>query len=308
MTHEHPTWRRRTILRAAALALAVGGLVGVQAEASYAAPISPAPTPVLTGEPKAGNTVTINPGEWPEGTELHYEWILDGVTEPDANGPAWDLREQDVDVAFQVAVTGVKEGFDDTRVVSEPVVVLGEQQVLRPVPTIAGTARYGAPLVASVGAWDTGTTQAVQWLRGGTLIAGAISASYTPTLKDLGSPLAVRVTSTRPGYSKVVRTSRPTAAVALGTLAAGTVRIAGTPKVGRTLRSRVTGFDAGSTVAYRWLLGTKVVGTASSLRLTRKMVGKRVVLRAIATKSGYQPRTATSAPTARIRPAPKTRR
>lgn len=307
MTDENQTWRRRTILKAAALTLTVGGLVGIQAGPSYAAPISPAPTPVLTGEPKAGNNVFINPGEWPEQTTLSYEWILDGVKEPSANGPAWTLRQQDIDVVFQVAVTGTKEGFDDTRMVSEPVTILGEQQELRPVPTVAGTPRVGAPLTATTGTWDDGTTQALQWLRGSTPIAGATAASYAPTAKDVGSTLVLQVTSTRPGYSKVVRTSAPTGAVALGTLAAGTVRVAGKPQVGRALQARPSGFDAGTAVTYRWRIGTKVVGSRPSLKLTRKMAGKRVVLQATVTKAGYQPRTVTSAPV-KIKKAKKPRK
>lgn len=360
-----------------ALALAVGGLVGLQTGPSYAAPITPAPTPVLTGEPKAGNNIFINAGEWPEGTALSYEWLLDGVKEPGASGPAWTLRQQDIDVAFQVAVTGSKQGFDDTRAVSAPVTILGEQQTLRPVPTVAGTPRYGDRLDATIGAWDIGTTQAIQWLRGGTPILGATAASYTATVADVDAALSVRVTSTRPGYSKVVRTSEPTApvvpatmvagsvtvtgaprfgqslsarpsgwpadaalayqwlrrgtpvagatassyrlgladlgaplsvrvtaskpgftvasaasaataAVAPATFAAGKVRIVGKPKAGRTLRARASGLPAGTAVAYRWRVGSKVVGTKASLKLTRKMVGKRVVLQATATKAGYR--------------------
>lgn len=306
MTDENRTWRRRTILRVAALALVVGGLVGVPAGPSYAAPITPAPTPVLTGEPRVGATVIIDPGEWPEGTALSYEWILDGVTEPGANGPSWDLREQDLDVAFQAAVTGTLEGFDDTRVVSEPVTIIDEgQQVLQPVPTVAGTPRYGDPLTATIGTWDSGTTQALQWLRGSTPIVGATTASYTPTVKDVGSALVLRVTSTRPGYSTVVRSSAPTGAVAPATLAAGTVRIAGAPVVGQALRARVNGFDSGTAVAYRWRIGTKVVGSQPSLKLTRKMVGKRVVLQATVTKAGYVPRTVSSAPSGKIKKAKK---
>lgn len=398
MTHEHLSWRRRTILRAAALALTAGGLVGLQAAPSYAAPISPAPTPVLSGLPKAGETVFIDAGEWPSGTALSYEWLLDGVTEPGAVGPSWQLRQVDIDVSFQVAVTGTRAGFDDTRVLSEPVTILGEQQALTPTPTVAGTPRVGEQLVGTVGAWDPGTTQALQWLRGDAPIAGATAASYTPTTQDLGSVLALRVTSTRPGYSKVVRasgptapvagpltllaggvavtgtprfgqtltavatgwpagaalayqwlrggspiagatspsyvagladlgaplsvrvtgsrpgyvgastTSAPTAAVSRATLAAGTVRIAGRPQVGRTLRARPTGFDAGAALAYRWLVGSKVVGTKPALTLARKAAGKRVVLQVTATLPGYESRTASSARSGKVKPASKSRR
>ena len=287
------------------------------------------------------------------------------------------MRQVDIDVVFQVAVTGSKVGYDDVRMVSAPVTIVGEQQVLRPTPAVVGTPRFGETLAATPGAWDVGTTQTYAWLRAGSPIADATGTAYTPTLADVGFPLSFQVTSTRPGYSKVVSTSAATAAVALATLPVGTaavtgvaqvgkrlnaavtgwdssvaatyqwlrsgtpiagatgasyavrvddlgapisvratgtkagfstasatsaptagvaagtqtrgkVRISGAPKVGRTLKARPGGLDAGATVSYRWLVGGKVRGTKPSLKLTGKMAGKRVVLQAVVTKPGYK--------------------
>lgn len=396
MRNETVTWRRRTALRAAAVVLAVGGVVGLPATPAQAAPIDPAPAPTLTGDLRPGTNLTIVPGEWASGTTLTYEWLLDGVKEPGANGPVWTVRTQDVDVVFQAAVTGTKAGFDDVRKVSAPVTIIGEQQVLRPTPTVTGTPRFGSTLTATPGTWDGGTQQAFAWLRDGSPIADATGTTYTPTVADVGRPLAFRVTSTRFGYSKVVSTSAATAAVAPATLPAGTVavagvakvgqrlnqtvtgwgsdvtvtyqwlrsgtpiagatgasyavavadlgapisvratgakagyvtasatsapttdvaagtqtrgkaRISGPPAVGRTLKARASGFDAGATIAYRWLVGTKAVGSRAQLKLTRKLAGKKIVLQAVVTKAGYETLTVVSSPVKVKKPGKKGR-
>jgi hypothetical protein len=388
------TWRRRTILRAAGLALVLGGVVGLPASPAQAVPISPAPTPTLTGDPRPGQNLFIAPGEWPADTTLAYEWLLDGVKEPGANGPAWTVRQVDIDVVFQVAVTGSKAEYDDVRMVSAPVTIVGEQQVLRPTPAVVGAPRFGDTLTATPGAWDAGTTQTYAWLRAGSPIAEATGTAYTPTLADLGFPLSFRVTSTRPGYSKVVSTSAataavgsatlpagsaavtgsaqvgqrlnaavtgwdssvsvtyqwlrsgtpiagatgasyavpvadlgapisvratgakagfstvsvtsaPTAGVAAGTQTRGKVRISGAPKVGRTLKARPAGFDAGTMVSYRWLVGGKVRGTKPSLKLTGKMAGKRVVLQVVVTRPGYETLTVASKATGKVKAVKK---
>ncbi len=283
------TTLRRPALLLLALGLAFCGLV-LPAAPAHAVPISPAPQPVLTGNPVPGERLIIAPGEWPEGTTLSYEWLLDGVTEPGASGIDWQVRQQDIDVVFRVAVTGTKEGFDPVRMVSEPVLILGEQQELRPTPTITGTPRYGATLTAVPGTWDTGVTLAYQWLRAGTPIADAIDASYRVGLKDVGATLSVRVTGTKPGYSRVVGTSAATAPVAPATFASARAAVTGTLKVGKTLTSTVTGAP-GAKVSRVWSAGAKKVGSAAKLKLTKAMKGKRITLRVTLTAPGYVTRT-----------------
>lgn len=287
------TTLRRPALLLLALGLAFCGLV-LPAAPAHAVPISPAPQPVLTGNPVPGERLIIAPGEWPEGTTLSYEWLLDGVTEPGASGIDWQVRQQDIDVVFRVAVTGTKEGFDPVRMVSEPVLILGEQQELRPTPTITGTPRYGATLTAVPGTWDTGVTLAYQWLRAGAPIADAVGSSYVPGVKDVGQVLSVRVTGTKPGYSRVVTTSAPTAPVAAAVFTSARAAVAGKLRVGRTLVATVTGAP-GAKVVRTWSAGTKKVGTGTKLKLTKAMRGKKITLRVILSAPGHVTRTLTVA-------------
>ncbi|AMB59390.1 hypothetical protein AWU67_11560 [Microterricola viridarii] len=78
----------------------------------------------------------------------------------------------------------------------------------------ATTARFGTALTVTPGAASpaaTGTTY--QWRRNGSAIAGATSASYKPTLGDIGAKLSATVTLTRAGYVPSARTTPETSAV-----------------------------------------------------------------------------------------------
>ncbi|WP_456697685.1 amidase [Aeromicrobium sp. P5_D10] len=71
-----------------------------------------------------------------------------------------------------------------------------------------------------------------------------------------------------------------------------TTKVKGTRKVGRTLVATAKTRSGSSTVTgakviYRWTAAGKYVGKARSLRLTKKMVGKKIRVRVTVSKSGY---------------------
>ncbi|WP_426323971.1 hypothetical protein [Microbacterium sp. E-13] len=77
-----------------------------------------------------------------------------------------------------------------------------------PVPTISGTAKVGSTLTANTGTWSpTPTTFAYQWLRNGTAISGATSATYKLVTADAGKSLTVKVTGSRNAYRTITKTS-----------------------------------------------------------------------------------------------------
>jgi len=292
VTSPRLTWTRRAALGIAA-AVALVSLPTVPAHALDE--ISPAPAPVLTGDAEPGGNLVIDTTGWADDVTFSYEWFIDGVQDP-ATGFNFGVRDEDAGKVFVAAVIGHRDGYLDTRRETAPVTIASFPLTLTPTPTISGTPTYGQTLAAVPGTWDDGVKLSYQWWRSGTPIAGATAASYTAAVADLGAPLSVRVTGTKPGHTTVTTTSGPTAPIAAATLAAGTVRINGTAKVGRTLAARPSGFDTGAGVAYRWLVGTKVVGSGTELKLTKKLAGKKVVLQAVVTKAGYETVTVASTP------------
>ena len=65
-------------------------------------------------------------------------------------------------------------------------------------PALAGPATIGTAVGVDPGTWEEAAALALQWCRGGTEIAGATGASYTPVAADDRTALSCRVTASNP--------------------------------------------------------------------------------------------------------------
>lgn len=145
-------------------------------------------------------------------------------------------------------------------------------------PTVTGEAVYGATLTAV--APEPGVTY--QWLRAGVPVAGAVAATYTPGLDDLGQVLAVQVTDATGSA-----VSAPTAPVARAIMTAKRQRVLGEARWTQTLKARPGRFSApDAQVSWTWPDGS----TARTYQIRPEDVGRRVVLRVRAEAPGYEPR------------------
>lgn len=164
---------------------------------------------------------------------------------------------------------------------------------------IAGTVE---PLraVSASGSVAGATAYRFQWLLNGQPIRQADDPTFAPTVAMVGGALSVQVT----GYA-VGRNPSPTVTSAPVTVQPGswyrngstnTVSITGSPRVGRTLTA--SGLDwvnyvgdkpAGYGATYVWTRnGKKIKGaTASTYRLTRKDLKKRIQVREYPRATGY---------------------
>lgn len=103
-------------------------------------------------------------------------------------------------------------------------------------PTVTGTAKVGASLAASTGAWSPAAESVeYQWLADGAPIAGATGASLVLTPAQRGTAVSVEVTARTAGHQPGVARSAPTAPVAAADLTTTTVSAAPVRQVyGRT--------------------------------------------------------------------------
>lgn len=172
-------------------------------------------------------------------------------------------------------------------------------------PVITGTAKVGDTLTAVPGAWTSGTAFSYQWLANGVKISGATAKTLALTGSQAGKRISVAVTGSKTGYNSATRTSAATAAVAKGTLTAGTPKITGTVRVGGKLAASPGGWTTGTTLTYRWFAGgTAVSGaTAKTFTVRAAQVGKKITVKVTGTKAGYTSATKTSAATAAVKPA-----
>ena len=84
----------------------------------------------------------------------------------------------------------------------------------QPVPTIAGTARKGETLTATVGSWKPGVVGLTyQWKRNGVTIAGQTTNKYTLTDADVGYRITFNVQARAKGYLPAAKLSTATVVV-----------------------------------------------------------------------------------------------
>ena len=166
-------------------------------------------------------------------------------------------------------------------------------------PGISGTLRVGNPLTAT-SKWNVpGVVRTHQWLRDGRVIAGATRSVYTPVAADLDKRLSV-VVNARLGEQTIgPYTGRASSTVARGRIAApAALRISGTPYVGRRIGVVLgTWSPGGLTFRYQWYRDGRAISgaTRSTYLLTRADKGRRILVRATATKTAYNQTHSTSA-------------
>lgn len=156
--------------------------------------------------------------------------------------------------------------------------------------TVTGEAAVGTPLEASAEGWGPeGVRLAWQWFVGDRAVPGATGTGYTPVPDDVGLPLTVQVTGYADGLRGVAVTSGPTAPVAAGTIATGTVRVSGEPSVGATLTGRLDGWQPGVALEYQWLSGDVPVPGATRIDYTVRGtdLGRSLTLRVRASAHGW---------------------
>jgi len=260
------------------------------------------PIPTIAGTPKVGVLLSALPGTWDLDTLFSYEWFADGETIEGADGSEFTPSADQFGSKITVAVTGTKSGHElvTTTSIATAAVAAGTLTAA-PVPSIADTLKVGVSSEVSTGEWDADTQFTYMWKRGTKVISGATNADYVPVVADYHTYLTVTVTGTKPGYTSVTKVSTKKYVYA-GTQTLQTVPvIAGTTKVGSTLK--VTGsWDAKVTKSFVWYANGKKVGTnKSSLKLTKSMKGKAITVKVTAKKAGYTTIAKTSVKTAKIR-------
>lgn len=195
----------------------------------------------------------------------------------------------------------------DTTPLTVPFILTQDVDVTTPKASVAaevrGTAKVGERLRAATTTYPEGARTTYQWLRDGTAIKDAVSASYAVRAGDRGHRLSVRVKATASGYQAGTTTSAETAKVAAGTLTRTPLpTISGRADVGRTLTADPGRWDAGVTFSYRWSANGRAIkgATGKRLLLTRALKGERITVAVTGHKPGYVAVTRVSRPTARV--------
>ncbi|WP_170297001.1 hypothetical protein [Agromyces salentinus] len=256
-------------------------------------------TPTISGTAKVGQSLTVTPGDWSPEAVVTYVWLRDGDEIATATTADYLLSAADVGAKISVRVTGAATGHTTATMTSASTAAVAIGTLVTAAPTVAGTAKVGSALTAMTGWTPGGITYTYVWKRNGTTITGATQATYTPAAADLGAKLTVTATGRLPGYSSVVRTSAPTAAVTVGTFAAPAPTLSGTVAVGRTVTAVPGTWKPGATFTYQWKRnGVSITGaTKSTYAITATDLKTALTVTVTGQATAYTTRSTTSAPT-----------
>lgn len=231
-----------------------------------------------------------------------YQWRRNGSAVEGATGPTYVVRAQDVGASITVVATGTSAEFGTGTSTSAAITGKpGAGATVRTTPTISGTGRVGTTLTSTPVAWDpaeTGTT--LQWMRNGTAISGATSATYTVASGDLNASITLRATGTLPGRQPTHALSNAiTAREGAATTASTPPKILGTPKVGVVLTSTAPAWDQPDVQqTIQWLRNAQPVAgqVGSSYTVRPEDLGASLTVRYSGALPGRATAVLTSAP------------
>ena len=257
-------------------------------------------TVAITLPSKAPGTVTISNATddltavtagWDSGTTYTYRWFRGATVITGATASTYTPISADRGNALKVEVTGTQPGYLAAVATSA---AKDYSLTATGSVTITGTASYGFTLTIADGQVYTtadGTktvTRSYEWFRDGATIASATAQTYTLTSGDIGKVITAKVTTRATGYIATTATSAATAAVALGSKAAGTVTISNATD---ELTAVPAGWDSGTTYTYRWFRGaTAITGaTASTYTPTSADRGNALKVEVTGAQPNYVP-------------------
>ncbi len=255
--------------------------------------------PVITGTPRVGSALTLDPGTWSTGVTHTVQWYADGVALPGATTGSYTPTPADLGRRLTAQVDSSQPGYAPTTstapattaVTKGVLTVTGE-------PTVTGTNRVGELLTAVPGAWSPQAALSYQWLADGAPLTGETGPTLRLTPDRLDQAVTVRVRAARPGYLTALTTSAPTAPVAPGELAAlEAATVAGDPRLGVEVEATPGTWSLPEAqVSYQWFVQGQAVEDATSAAYAprRGDVGLRLAVRVTAVAPGYAPTTLTA--------------
>lgn len=197
----------------------------------------------------------------------------------------------------------VSDAAGNTATVTRTVTVVKATFAVSPAPQIVGRAKVGYSLAASISSWKPAGTFTYQWLLNGRAIAGQTRSSLYLSERFADGKIAVKVTGSRTGYVSLTRTSTEVK-VQKGTFSkVSRPQVRGKAKVGRTLSVSTGKWSPVAKFGFQWLANGQIIKGAqkSTLKLSKKLAGKRISVRMTSSRTGFTSIVLTSIRTAKTK-------
>ncbi|WP_336631136.1 MULTISPECIES: hypothetical protein [unclassified Microbacterium] len=166
--------------------------------------------PAITGTARLGATLRAVPGTWMSGTTLSYQWFSRQKAIVGATKATYVLAPSDVGATVTVRVTGTKSGYASRLETSAPSSTVAPGVLSAGSPSISGTAKVGATLIAKTGTWTSGSKFTYQWYADAMKIRKATGSTLKLTSSHAGKRISVKVTGANTGYTTTSKTSSKT--------------------------------------------------------------------------------------------------
>jgi len=248
-------------------------------------------------------TLTAVPPTWSvPGVANSYQWRRNGTSVDGATRSTYVVRAEDVGASLTVVVTGTSAEFGTGTSTSPSVVGKpGPGASAVTAPTISGSGKVGTLLTSTATVWDPAeTSTTLQWMRNGTVISGATSATYSVVPGDLNTSITLRATGTLPGRTPTISLSNAiTASEGGAATTSAPPSIQGIPKVGATLTSTAPAWDqSGVQQSIQWLRNSQPISgqTTSSYTVRPEDVDASLTVRYSGALPGRTTAIVTSAP------------
>jgi surface-anchored protein len=261
-------------------------------------------TVTISGDAKAGSTLTAKATTTPQADTFSYQWLVDGKAVAGATKSTYTVTAGDAGKKISVTVTASKSGYTATSATSTQVSVAkaANKAFTKSSVKVTGKAQVAKTLTAKTTFSPKADKVSYQWLRNGKSIKGATKSTYKVAAADAGKKLSVKATASKSGYAKKTATSKATAKVAKAKFAKVTTKVTGAAKAGKTLKVKVTVKPKASKISYQWQSNGKSIkgATKSSYKVKKADAGKKISVKVTVKKSGYSNKSVTSKRTATV--------
>ena len=204
--------------------------------------------PVVSGEPIIGSTLSVDPGEWPQGADLSIRWASHPGGRALGSEASVTLAEEDLGKTVSVTVTGSLAGYKTNTVsagVADPV-ARGRASVTT--PTITGQPEQGSMLTALASSPTPGAELGYVWFIDDDRVPDHSSSTLELDARHVGSRISVLAVAHAAEYlDGTSGRSSQTQPVSAST---AVTRLAGADRYATSAAISASEFDPGVPVAY----------------------------------------------------------
>ncbi|HEX7351622.1 hypothetical protein [Brachybacterium sp.] len=265
--------------------------------------------PAITGlqdghPPQVHQQLSVATANWTEGTRFSFQWLADGKPITGATKRDFTVTSAQAGAKLSVEVLGVKVDYLPRNHVSAETASVPTS--VTPRVTLPTSATVGTTLKAETGSWPGWKAREFFWKVDGVVDSEVDFSSDEYVLSDRHVGHEISLTTvwfyfgdSEGTFDQVGVDSITTTKVAgLVEQTGGSVAVAGTPVVGKTIVAETAGWAKGTKLSYEWLADGEVIPgqTEDRIKPPRDTTGKRITVKVTGVLAGHTDRTVESDP------------